>query len=265
MNPKQFDPHLNPREIVLVGLGGTGAQWARSIARMVYALKRANRSAPQVKFIDPDRVEAHNVGRQLFTPADVGQYKAEVLARRFNYALGLDIAWFPEPLDTARHTVAYGTILCGAVDNHLARRELARHETVWIDAGNHASGGQVILGNSGDWSTVTRELDRDEPVCRYLPNAGLLFPELLQPEVTAVSEIGQGAGCSELVEAGVQDLLVNDFLAAIAAQVLYKLLNRQPIQTFVTYVDLDGLAMRSLPISLEHLEPYMADRLEALV
>ena len=78
---------------------GTGAQWVRSITRVVYALKRAHRSAPWVKFIDPDRVEAHNVGRQLFTPANVGLSKAEVLARRFNYALGLDIAWFPEPLD----------------------------------------------------------------------------------------------------------------------------------------------------------------------
>jgi len=37
-----------------------------------------------------------NVGRQPYTVADanLNVYKAESLARRFNYSLGLDIAWY---------------------------------------------------------------------------------------------------------------------------------------------------------------------------
>lgn len=263
MPAKTFDPWLRAQEIVLVGLGGTGCQWARSIARIVYSLKQSNRSVPQVKFIDPDKVEAHNVGRQLFTPADVGHYKAEVLARRFSFALGLEIRWYAEPVDAQRHFVSHGSIVCGAVDNHFARRELARVEGIWLDAGNHANGGQVIIGNSADRNRVLAELNGDEPTVRHLPNAALLFPELLEQEPAAAVDTATNASCAELAEAGTQSLLVNDFQATIAAQYLYQLLYRQPIQSFITYVDLERLTMRSLPISPEHLLPYLLEQPEA--
>ncbi|MCA9896042.1 MAG: ThiF family adenylyltransferase, partial [Anaerolineae bacterium] len=86
-----FDPHLYLREIVLVGCGGTGSQLARAVARMIYSMKAARQSVPRVCFIDPDVVELPNVGRQLFTHAEVGLHKAEALAWRFNYSLGLSI------------------------------------------------------------------------------------------------------------------------------------------------------------------------------
>src|SRR4051812_48697796 len=117
----KFDPHLNIRSLVLVGLGGTGSQWARSICRIIYDLKRRNRHVPDLTFVDPDRVESNNVGRQMFTVADVGQYKAEVLAKRFSYSLGLEIEWFNECFDPKKHS-SWDSVICGAVDNHQARK-----------------------------------------------------------------------------------------------------------------------------------------------
>ena len=134
-----FDPHLQISQIVLVGCGGTGSEVARSVARMLYDMQQSRQQTPKLLLIDPDIVEMKNVGRQLFTPADVGQFKAQVLMRRFNLALGLDAVAIPEALDVDKHLPDRGNLLIGCVDNHLARRELAKAEgTVWVDAGNHA-------------------------------------------------------------------------------------------------------------------------------
>ena len=40
-----FDPFLHPKELVLVGCGGTGSQLARAVARLVYSMKAAGQSA----------------------------------------------------------------------------------------------------------------------------------------------------------------------------------------------------------------------------
>src|SRR5690349_11090646 len=89
----EFDPRNYPKRIVLVGAGGTGAQWARSIARMLWDMRARNLEIQEFIIVDPDVVEAKNVGRQLFTHADCGHFKAEILARRLSYALGLNIQW----------------------------------------------------------------------------------------------------------------------------------------------------------------------------
>ena len=59
-----FDANVHLREVVVVGLGGTGAQVARSVARLVYEMKRSGLHAPSVRFIDPDTVEEKNIGER---------------------------------------------------------------------------------------------------------------------------------------------------------------------------------------------------------
>ena len=86
-----FDPSFHIRTVTLVGLGGTGSQLSRLLARILYDMRRSRLHTPMLRFIDPDRVELKNCGRQSFCDAEVGQYKAEVLARRYNCALGLEI------------------------------------------------------------------------------------------------------------------------------------------------------------------------------
>ena len=252
-----FDPMIRISTITLVGCGGTGAQLARTIARMVYDLKQRRMHGPQIRLIDPDLVELKNTGRQLFVPGDCGKHKAEVLGKRFNRALGLDIAWITEPVDADRHFDSYSsTLVVGAVDNHEARRELARVNGVWIDCGNHHEAGQVCIGTTGDRDVMLRHIDGDRGKYRQLPNAALLFPQLLEPEPEA-EPVSEPASCAELMATGEQHVLINDLVACVAGQYLYKLLHRQPIHSFLSYVSVDTISVRSLPIEKDALLAYL--------
>ena len=253
-----FDPNTHIQTVTIVGLGGTGAQVARSVARMVYDMKAARLHTPQIVLIDPDRVEYKNVGRQLYTEADVGQPKAHVLMQRFNMALGLDIIAIAGPVNASKHFERWGNLIVGAVDNHLARCELAKVQgAIWVDAGNHFNAGQVVIGNTGDPETVMCYIDGQNGRYAYLPHAGLLFPALLEPELEAKPQPEPERSCAELVATREQDLLINDWMATITSQYIYKLLHRQPITSFVSYVSVDGMSVRSLPICRDELLPYL--------
>jgi PRTRC genetic system ThiF family protein len=253
-----FDPNTHIQSVVIVGCGGTGAQVARIVARIVYDMRRARLHTPRITLIDPDVVEEKNVGRQLFTGADValGLPKVEAVARRLNMALGLDIGWIAEPASAERHFDRYGSqLVVSCVDNHLARRELHNAPGVLIGAGNHRDGGQVVIGNTADADLMRRQLDGRNGTYPYLPKEGLLFPALLEPEP---SEPQPDLSCAELVQRGEQDCLVNDWMACVAGQYVYALLRRQPIRAFASFVSLDGMSVRSLPICRDELLPYLA-------
>ncbi len=252
-----FDPMIPMTTITLVGLGGTGSQLARILARLVFDMRERRLHPPQLRFIDPDRVEARNCGRQLYTPADIGQYKAEVLGKRFNRCLGLDIEWITQAVDAERHFERYSNVVIGAVDNHLARRELARIPGVWLDVGNHYAAGQVCIGSSRDWQQIMAGLETGREKTRWLPNAALLFPSLLEPEPVNESTL-EPASCSDRVIRGEQHLLINDLVATIAGGYLYKLLHQQPIETFLSYISLDSLTVRSLALNRDEMLPYMS-------
>lgn len=178
--------------------------------------------------------------------------------RRFNMVLGLDIIAIDQPVNAERHFERWGNLIVGAVDNHLARRELAKaNDAIWVDAGNHFNAGQVVIGNTSDPETALRYIDGQNSKYPYLPNAGLLFPALLEPEPEIKPQPEPEHSCAELVATREQDLLINDWMATIAAQYIYKLLHRQPITSFVSYVSADSMSVRSVPICRHELLPYL--------
>jgi PRTRC genetic system ThiF family protein len=242
---------MHLQTVTIVGLGGTGSQVARSLARIVYDMRRARLHTPKLVFIDPDVVETKNVGRQLFAAGDVGQNKSRVLARRFNQALGLEIAAVDQSLNVRQHIDRSGNLIIGCVDNHNARRELANAEGIWLDAGNHFDSGQVCLGNTSERETMLRHIEGDDSKYRYLPSPALLFPQLLEPEPQP------NLSCADLVARGEQHILINDLVACVVAGYVYKLLHRLPITTFLSYISIDGLSVRSLPICCDELLPYL--------
>lgn len=254
-----FDPNTHIQSIVIVGCGGTGAQVARIVARILYDMRRARLHTPNLLLIDPDHVEEKNVGRQLFTPADAALKlpKAEVVGKRLNMALGMDIGWCIEPFNSEKHGNRYGSqLVIGCVDNHLARRELHATKGILIGAGNFRDGGQVILGNVADAELMQKHIDGKEGKYAYLPKEGMLFPALLEPEPS--TETSQPSlSCAELVLRGEQDVLVNDWMACAVGQYVYALLRRQPIRTFASFVSLDGMSVKSLPICREELSAYL--------
>ncbi|NUQ05096.1 MAG: ThiF family adenylyltransferase [Anaerolineae bacterium] len=253
-----FDPNLYIKTVTIVGLGGTGAQIARSAARILYDMKARRMHTPQLVLIDPDSVEMKNVGRQLYTAGDVGQPKAHVLMRRFNCALGLNAVGIAEPLNAEKHFERQGgVIVIGAVDNHLARQELSRVKgALWIDCGNTYDTAQVVCGNVSDRDLMLRHLEGKDGKYAYLPNAALVFPQLLEPE-PAAPQPTPPVSCAALVEEGSQHLLVNDWVAVVAAQYLYKLMHRSPITSFLSYISSDGIGIRSIPITKDELSAYL--------
>jgi PRTRC genetic system ThiF family protein len=256
-----FDPNTHIERVVIVGCGGTGAQIARIVARILYDMRRARLHTPDLLLIDPDIVEEKNVGRQLFTAADATLKlpKAEVVGKRLNMALGLDIAWCVEPFSAEKHSRRYGSqLIISCVDNHLARRELHLASGILIGAGNHHDGGQVVIGNTSDAQMMRRHIDTKDGKYPYLPKEGLLFPSLLEPEAPT-SEPQPALSCAELTLQGEQDLLINDWMGCVVGQYTAALLRRQPIRTFASFISLDGMNVRSLPISREELQSYMGD------
>ena len=114
-----FDPPHYLCDITLVGCGGTGSLVARALARILYDMQQRRLHLPQVRFIDFDTVEAKNCGRQLFQPAEIGQPKSAVLARRYNLAFGLEIAASTEAVSAQRHfPERRAGIIIDALDNH---------------------------------------------------------------------------------------------------------------------------------------------------
>jgi len=252
-----FDPHYRYNQIVVVGLGGTGSHVARCLARLLYHHQQKGQRVPEVLFVDPDIIESKNVGRQLFAPSEINETKAAVLARRYNYTFGLSISAACEPLDASKH-IQPGAIVCGCVDNHAARAEIARAQNcTWIDGGNEYDFGQVVIGNSGSREQVLDGLRQaQQGECRYLPHAGLLFPALLQPEVEAPSV--PAMSCAERTMRDEQQLFVNDFIGNILAQYVYRLLNREPVTTFATFLNLTPAPLiRSISITQADLEVYL--------
>ena len=85
-----------PVKIVMLGAGGTGGHIAPHLYRLLYALDRP------VRFIicDGDIVEEKNLVRQNFTPADLGENKAKVLAERYSSVFGMETEYVPDFIES---------------------------------------------------------------------------------------------------------------------------------------------------------------------
>jgi PRTRC genetic system ThiF family protein len=130
--------------VALAGAGGNGSQMLSGLARMHTALTALGHPGLDVTVFDPDIVTDANIGRQLFSPSDADQYKAEVLVNRINCFFNLNWSARPVPFT---HGSGGWDLLIGCVDSAAARRELDRASwNYWLDLGNSERKGQVVLG-----------------------------------------------------------------------------------------------------------------------
>lgn len=257
-------PPVATTYIVQVGVGGTGSWLAMSLARLIYHAEQSGQTVKLV-LVDPDNVERRNVGRQGFSLAEVGQNKAESMALRLSLALGIEVAAVAVPF-VAKEFVTWAAqqrwsghgrnrtriVLVGAVDNYLARRELAQavaegdgqaHSTrsgqVWaVDCGNARANGQVLVGNLTDPGQM--QVDA-LGVCSGLPSPYLQEPGLLEPDPIDSNPLS----CADLTLREEQSLLINTQVAAVAAQYLYDLVIRRTLWQYATYLNLEPPTMSS--------------------
>jgi PRTRC genetic system ThiF family protein len=239
--------------VYLVGTGGTGSHLALALARLVWHA-RTRGIQVHLTLVDPDRVEAKNVGRQLFCPAEVGQNKAETLALRFNAAFGLSIRAVSRPVAdlTLERKRSDQLLVLGAVDNHPARQDIHKLVTYyhawWCDAGNEAVAGRVYIGNL-DAGQMKQMGGLDAfGWCRALPLPGVHDPGLLQPPPESASS--PDLSCADLTALDAQSLMVNQLIATVAAQYATDFVLHRRLKTYRTVVSLDPPTVVSAPITV---------------
>ena len=245
-------PKLLERRVAvhLVGVGGNGAQMAACLARLDIAMRALGHPLGlHVKAFDADRVSEANVGRQLYSAADIGRHKALVTIHRLNQFYGLDWEAYPmryEEYVLARRYAASGDLLVSCVDSRSARQTLhrlawrdANHYDYWLDLGNTESTAQVVLGEPHTGATSRQGQGP------RLPCVTELFPELLDETAPEDNQ----PSCSVRMSLASQGLFVNDVAVRYAAQLLYELFSRGRLSAHGVVVNLDS--KRSGPIEVD--------------
>ncbi|MBK6974696.1 MAG: PRTRC system ThiF family protein [Sterolibacteriaceae bacterium] len=226
--------------VAVAGVGGNGAQVVALLARLNLALLALGHPhGLYVLAYDPDTVSEANVGRQLWSPSDVGENKAIVAIERTNLFYGLD--WDAEP---ALYTGEACDILISCVDTRGARQSFAKAiqrglgpRYYWLDMGNEESIGQCCLGE------VTRAYARRAASAPRLPLATELFPAL-----SSKAKEDNTHSCSLRISLQSQGLFVNDFVARCSMQILYKLFTKGRIGYHGAFLNLESLRMSPIPI-----------------
>src|SRR6516162_2521150 len=110
----QLDKLANQR-LTICGAGALGSQLADNLARQGFQ---------QMRVIDRDRVEEHNVSTQIYGESDVGAWKVEVLRQHLFRATGIEIDAVRKELGerNARAVLQGDRLIVDTFDNSAARR-----------------------------------------------------------------------------------------------------------------------------------------------
>jgi PRTRC genetic system ThiF family protein len=228
--------------IRLIGVGGNGSQMLTGLARLHVALRALGHPGLDVTAVDADVVSEANVGRQLFLPSEVGQNKAVALITRVNAAFGL--AWDAEP-----RTFAWADkqcdILVSCVDTGRTRGLIAStleargwHPFYWLDLGNRATDGQIVLGMPAASDAHRRYLAR-------LPTIVDLFPRM------PYTRDDDGPSCSLARALERQSLFINQHLATWALQLLWQLFRHGSTDWHGVFINAATARVQPLPVSVK--------------
>lgn len=218
--------------IVQIGCGGTGSLLVPYIARLMSSPSFENIGS--YTLIDGDKVAKKNIQRQNFISADIGNFKAEVLAKRYSLAMGVEIAsmsiYITGKESLERFSRNRLELLISCVDNNKTRKILVEWQNdniysspIWIDAGNELLGGQVFIQGSATNGIKTDILKA--------------YPEIAKAEDKLPTELG----CAERLNSGEQSLGVNATAANTIFNVVCTLLRNEKLH----YYEVDFTAHNS--------------------
>jgi molybdopterin/thiamine biosynthesis adenylyltransferase len=132
---------LAAQRLTLCGAGALGSNLADNLARQGFR---------DLRVIDRDRVEEHNVGTQLYGESDVGAWKVEVLKQRLFRATGVEIDAHRKELTdrTAKGLLQGGGLVIDTFDNSASRRlvqeQCRASQLPCLHVGLYADYGEVI-------------------------------------------------------------------------------------------------------------------------
>lgn len=253
-------PAYDSITLFLIGCGGTGSWLAPAVVRVGKVLEDRFDKSVKFVFVDPDTVEQKNIYRQNFCQAEVGVNKAEALATRYGLAWGVEILAVQEPV-SSKINYYFGdlNILIGCVDGLIGRQGIAENFNYlsnrqgssiwWLDSGNEASSGQILLGR---WGKNEHAFDLPG-FCSWLPLPAEQHPELVGKSVyqQLVEPGGESdLSCAEIALADSQGLAINQRMASEAADYLVRMLITKDLRKFATYIDLESGVAKSRYIRL---------------
>lgn len=230
---------LSLERIAVVGAGGNGSVFLTHLCRIHQAWVKLGGQPFAIDVFDTDCVSEANLARQVFCEADIGLNKAVVLTERMKAFYGVD---------ARAHGRFEGhnnyDIIVGCVDNLATRKQMMRESQprkvprtgnnhpgyewggcYWLDMGNTADAGQVVLGGHG------------------LPNFFDLYPHMLKAK-----DSKSLPSCSMAESLQRQDLFVNSIIAGYAGQLLWKLMRTGSIDHHGYVINLS--TGRTVPIPI---------------
>lgn len=230
-------PH--PITVNVIGAGGNGSQVVQGLARMHVTLQALGKPGLLVCLYDDDKVTEANQGRQLFSQTDIGRYKAEVLITRINRFYGT--GWLNENCKYNYKQYSSTNIVISCVDTASARQKISHvwkdKKTLkdwevpyyWLDLGNSAKSGQVILGSSG--STEQPKSKKFDTV-RKLPTVDKEF------DLKSIKDDNEPS-CSIAEAIEKQDLFINPIVSYMGLNLLWKLFKDYSIVHRGYYINLE--------------------------
>lgn len=233
--------------VILIGCGGTGGQVLSGLGRMNHALIGLGHPGLMVTVYDGDKVDDTNIGRQLYSPGDVGINKAVVSVSRVNRYFGTD--WEAMPIDYGKGCVGHrANLFITCVDSAKARVDIGKLLTLkkndkvqkgepnewmyyWMDFGNSHKTGQVVLGGLG---------------FNDLPDVLQVCPKLKKMAKRVQKDTGPS--CSIAQALGKQDLYVNGTLAQLGLNILWKLFREGKLSYHGCYMNLETMNVNPIKV-----------------
>lgn len=238
-----------PKNIVVVGAGGTGGYLIPHLARQVALqnqLREVEGLAPHIiTIVEGDEVELKNLTRQNFIERDVSKNKGEVLAERYGSAFGTTINFVAEYLQNAEQLRTIFRqientanqymmpVLVDCVDNNKTRvimTEAAKYighsesrDVFYISSGNEEWNGQVVCSflpgdySRNRWKIGNQDSGEARPIRFRTPLLGEMYPEVMNAEDKLPTELS----CAERAVSAPQQILTN----MMAANFIFTFLN----------------------------------------
>jgi len=232
----------HPVTVTLIGCGGTGSQVLTCLARINNSLQAMGHPGLLVMAYDPDIVTEVNIGRQLFSPSEIGLNKAIALVSRLNRFFGS--AWDAVPEEYNKQTAVSSNITISCVDNVKARISISKKLAAftreykskyaesylipyyWMDFGNTRDSGQVVLGTLLD---IKQPKTKKYKTVAHLPTITERF------DLTQVDEADSGPSCSQAEALRKQNLFINSSLAQMGCDFIWRLLSEGMIDKAGVY------------------------------
>lgn len=238
--------------IALIGCGGTGSAVLQALGRINAGFIMEDLPGLHVTVYDPQDVESHNVGRQMFSYADVGENKAVTYTDRINRYYGLDWDAIPEKYENNQIDVnMYITCVDTARDRVRLHRlfglkkKLSGHVPeipfYWVDLGNGKRFGQMIMG-------TINPVDQPDSKA-YNTKSSLMNVFELHPGLMVDDPDDKDLSCSAHHTLAEQDLFINSTLGNLFGDFLWKFLSDFCTDTHGFYFNFDESNYSQLKIT----------------